>query len=173
LDKKKIILELEKAFEAVVHTSRDMEDGRFFHQPEGKWSAAENLGHLILAVKPLNIAFRLPRFILRLLIGKANRPSLSYVDLVAKYQQKLAAGGRASRAFIPKSLPANTDKATLLRNFQNVNDRFLENSSQWKEEELDIYMLPHPLLGKLTIREMLYFTVYHTQYHHEIIKSRS
>jgi hypothetical protein len=26
-------------------------------------------------------------------------------------------------------------------------------------------VLPHPLLGKLTIREMLYFTVYHGEHH--------
>jgi hypothetical protein len=36
---------------------------------------------------------------------------------------------------------------------------------RWREEDLDYYRLPHPLLGKLTVREMLFFTVYHN-YHH-------
>jgi hypothetical protein len=31
-------------------------------------------------------------------------------------------------------------------------------------------ILPHPLLGKITIREMLYFTAYHVQHHENIIK---
>jgi len=35
----------------------------------------------------------------------------------------------------------------------------------WQDENLDEYLLPHPLLGKLTIREMLFFTLYHDQHH--------
>jgi hypothetical protein len=35
----------------------------------------------------------------------------------------------------------------------------------WREADLDRYRLPHPLLGKLTLREMLFFTLYHN-YHH-------
>jgi hypothetical protein len=30
---------------------------------------------------------------------------------------------------------------------------------------LDLLILPHPLLGKLTLREMLYFTLYHVEHH--------
>jgi hypothetical protein len=30
---------------------------------------------------------------------------------------------------------------------------------------LDEYLLPHPLIGKLTIREILYFTIYHNLRH--------
>jgi hypothetical protein len=36
---------------------------------------------------------------------------------------------------------------------------------QWSEAELDRYTLPHPLLGDLTMREMLCFTLYHNQRH--------
>ena len=36
------------------------------------------------------------------------------------------------------------------------------------EKDLDRYILPHPLLGKLTIREMLFFTVYHVQHHQSL-----
>ncbi|NBX80802.1 MAG: DinB family protein, partial [Flavobacteriales bacterium] len=38
------------------------------------------------------------------------------------------------------------------------------------EDDLDKYVLPHPLLGKLTLREMLCFTIYHVKHHVEIIK---
>jgi len=30
---------------------------------------------------------------------------------------------------------------------------------------VDQYQLPHPVLGKLTIREMLFFTIYHNLRH--------
>ena len=41
------------------------------------------------------------------------------------------------------------------------------------EEDLDNYILPHPLIGKTTIREMLYFTIYHVQHHHKAIVDNS
>jgi hypothetical protein len=34
------------------------------------------------------------------------------------------------------------------------------------------YRLPHPLLGKLTVREMLFFTVYHNAHHLDQVASR-
>ena len=39
------------------------------------------------------------------------------------------------------------------------------NSDKFSEDEIDTYILPHPLLGKLTIREMIYFTIYHVEHH--------
>ncbi len=35
----------------------------------------------------------------------------------------------------------------------------------WSETSLDRYRLPHPLLGRLTVREMLFFTLGHGLHH--------
>jgi len=43
---------------------------------------------------------------------------------------------------------------------------------KWKEPQLDQYIAPHPLLGKITLRELCYFTIYHTKHHLNIIKER-
>ncbi|MFN2437645.1 MAG: hypothetical protein ABR503_00495 [Chitinophagaceae bacterium] len=40
--------------------------------------------------------------------------------------------------------------------------------NKYSEEEIDRFVLPHPLLGKLTLREMMYFTIYHVEHHHKI-----
>ena len=42
--------------------------------------------------------------------------------------------------------------------------------ARFSEEELDQLILPHPLLGKLTLREMLYFTIYHVKHHEKTIQ---
>jgi hypothetical protein len=39
-----------------------------------------------------------------------------------------------------------------------------------KEAKLDNFIAPHPLLGKITLRELCYFTIYHTQHHLHNIK---
>ena len=41
---------------------------------------------------------------------------------------------------------------------------------KWKDPQLDQYIAPHPLLGKITLRELGYFTIYHTYHHLETIQ---
>jgi hypothetical protein len=100
----------------------------------------------------------------------ANRPSRSYEELVIKYKAKLAAGGKATSRFIPKkeiSISASTQKLTRLIN------SLCANLNSYSETQLDQFILPHPLLGKLTLREMLYFTIYHVQHHFDQVKSNT
>jgi hypothetical protein len=33
-------------------------------------------------------------------------------------------------------------------------------------------MVPHPSLGKITMRELLLFTIYHTEHHLKVIEKR-
>lgn len=42
----------------------------------------------------------------------------------------------------------------------------------WRDADLDRYLLPHPLLGKLTLREMLFFTLYHNYHHVQSVAAR-
>jgi hypothetical protein len=47
-----------------------------------------------------------------------------------------------------------------------------QRSLGWREADLDRYLLPHPLLGKLTLREMLHFTLYHNYHHVQSVATR-
>ncbi len=162
LTKEKIIEELQKEFEKVLTTVQPIADSAFFKRSDSKWSIAENLEHLILSVKPLNLAFRLPKFGL-LFFGKPNRPIRTYEELVRRYENKLESGGRATSAFVPKI--KRVDKQSLILSFEKENKKLVHSLGKWSESDLDGYLLPHPLLGKLYVREMLYFTIYHTQHH--------
>lgn len=162
LTKENITEELQNGFDKVLTATRPLADSAFFKSTDSKWSVAENLEHLTLSVKPLNLAFRLPKFTL-LIFGKPNRPIRTYEELVNKYHVNLSAGGRASAAYIPKL--KRVDKNTVINSFITENKKFVNNVSKWDETDLDRYLLPHPLLGKLYVREMLYFTIYHTQHH--------
>jgi hypothetical protein len=44
---------------------------------------------------------------------------------------------------------------------------------RWPESALDGQLLPHPLLGPLTVREMRAFTVYHTAHHLQRVAERA
>jgi hypothetical protein len=162
------LIEKVNAFNEFISTLNKEE---FEASPNGKWSAGQNLDHLIRAIKPLQLAFSLPKFILRLLFGKANRPSKTYDQLVDKYKTKLAAGGKASGPYVPGPVRFER-KFLLIRNYEKQKERLSGKIQKQNEADLDNYILPHPLLGKVTLREMLYFTIYHNQHHLESLKQR-
>ncbi len=138
---------------------------------ENKWTAAGHLDHLLRSTRPLNMALRLPLFAINMIVGKKNeRPERNFEELVAKYKSKLAAGGTASGPYVPKKIDFSKEKLKLKlnREVQRLNAAI----DQWEEEKMSTYLLPHPLLGKLTVREMLFFTVHHTQHHLDILKEK-
>ena len=143
----------------------------FFYQPDGKWSPAQQVRHLTIATKTSLLAFTLPKFLVRSVGGKPNRPSRTYDELVAKYKLKLQQGGKASKRYIPKPISADIGKHKLLNGFQSSMKKMstaLHN--KWKEHQPDQYIVGHPLLGKITIRELGYFNIYHTLHHLESIR---
>jgi len=133
----------------------------------GKWSPAQQAEHLVKSVRPVTLAFGLPGFVLTMMFGKSNRPSRSFDELVARYHTKLAAGGKSSKPFVP-GVPR--DLKRVFSQLESTVDRLGRRINRFSENDLDIHLLPHPLLGKLTLREMLYFTVYHADHHRKAIE---
>lgn len=144
----------------------------FVEPLEGGWSASDTVRHLEKSTKPVVTALHLPGLALRATFGMATNPSISYNELVARYQEALKNGGTAGR-FSPseQELPENlqtwqSDVITSCRKALADLSSVLEG---WTEKKLDQYQLPHPLIGKLTVREMMLFTIYHYRHHQGII----
>ena len=68
---------------------------------------------------------------------------------------------------MPKDV-ALADKARLRKELATAVGRLVRRLDRFSEAELDTLLLPHPLMGKLTLREMLYFTLHHVDQHHAI-----
>jgi hypothetical protein len=142
---------------------------REFLAPLGPaWSPADNVRHLLKSSRPVALALRLPRFLLRLLFGRASRPSRPFEQLRADYRAALAAGAGAG-PFAPRPQPAPVDpegwRAGLMRRRARAWADLVAQAERWNEADLEACRLPHPLLGKLTVREMLLFTLYHEVHH--------
>jgi hypothetical protein len=146
-----------------IKSIQSLNAGQLLIANPGKWNAVQLLDHIVKSVSPVSTALSLPAFLLRLIFGTANRKSRSYEELVARYHSKLKAGGRASGRFVP---PPKTDSVEKLSaNLTKVVHVLTRRIDRFSETQLDQLILPHPLLGKLTLREMLYFTIYHVQHH--------
>lgn len=163
-----IVTQLNIKFIAFANQITNTPDEQFEVMPNGKWSAGQHLDHLILSVAPINQALYLPKFMLGWIIGKANRPSRTYTELVQKYQDKLAMGGVAPSQFVPKPVPLS-QKQKLLKKYFNHRVQLTKHILRCSESDLDTYIAPHPLLGKITLRELMYFTIYHTEHHLNIL----
>ncbi len=149
---------------------RHLPEGEFNSGPAGKWTAGQHLDHLVRSVAPVAFAFSFPPVLLRILFGKNNRTPRTYDELVLKYQNKLGAGGKASGRFIP-AVVLFSDRSKLINKLEQLITTLNKRIASKTEEQLDTLLLPHPLLGKLTLREMLYFTLYHVEHHHKLIKA--
>lgn len=142
---------------------------KFYLHPQDVWSVRENLDHLNKAVSPLITALSLPKIVPSLLFGKAKKPSRRFEEIRLTYQSVLKDGGKAGGRFLPDKnetpKDAENEKQKLLRKWKKTSDKLISVLKKWSEKDLDTYTLPHPLLGKLTVREMLFFTLYHNTHH--------
>lgn len=164
MTKQEIIRHLNKNHTDFVRHIEQLNDIRFMFAPTDKWTAGQQLDHIYRAVSPVLLAFTLPKFIPSLFFGTANRPSRDYDGVVQKYHSKLATGGVASGRFVPKSVNLQ-QRRSLQTGLLATVEKLCRQIDKCSEEQLDKYILPHPLLGKITFREMLYFTIYHVEHH--------
>ena len=141
----------------------------FFVRQGEIWSPSDNLDHLIKAVKPIARALKLPRITLQTMFGKAAKASMTYEELCKLYRDEIAKGAQASGRYLPDQRSPVEDieeqKKSLLEKWSKTGDELVSAAEKWEENDLDRYQLPHPLIGKLTIREMLFFVIYHNLRH--------
>jgi hypothetical protein len=163
MEKSELKLHLLRNHAAFTGFVRNLSDVLANNAMPGKWTPVQQMSHIVKSVSPVKIAFSVPKFCLVLFFGKSNRPSRSYNDLVSKYKAKLEAGGKSTTRFLPDT---SCDRINLQDSVERHVNILCKKVDRFSEAELDKLLLPHPLLGKLTLREMLYFTIYHVHHHH-------
>jgi len=155
---------LAEVFDEAADFAAGLPPEAFAAAPEGKWSAGTQLAHLTMGMRPVRLAMNLPAFVPQLLFGRPKRPSNPAQWVIDTYREALARGGKAPDAYEPKPVPATRQQQTVAE-YRREADRFLRAVDRQGEASLDTRQLPHPLIGKITLREMLCFCVYHTRHH--------
>lgn len=154
---------------------RSFDPERFWAVGVGGWSPADNVRHLTMATVPVVKALRMPRLMLRLLFGVAREPSRAEDVLRARYQDELARGAKAGR-FTPRPRPLpvrlGDEQQRLIDQCAESLGRLDKAIAPWSETQLDRYRLPHPVLGRVTVREMLIFTLFHFDHHRDTVSRR-
>ena len=168
--KRDIIADINQSINSIGHLLLSLPEEVLRKSEDKKWSIAENIIHLNKSVAPINMALGLPKFSFILFGRSKEQPT--YEQVVSKYQEKLKEGAVATGPYVPSERSKNTTKANLIREFKEHHQTLVSKLSKWSEEELDKYRLPHPIIGKISIREMLFFTAYHIKHHLKTIESQ-
>ena len=149
---------------------RSLQQADYLYAPPEKWTAAKQLDHINKSVAPVNLALSIPKIFIKWKFGMANRPSKTYEELIAKYKLQLQQGGKASGRFIAVASSFH-QREQKLASLDVLVQKLSRKTVNHSEASLDEYILPHPLLGKLTFREMLYFTAFHASHHTNLVKA--
>jgi hypothetical protein len=148
-----------------------------FFAPLGtSWAPADHVRHLTKSVRAVAAGLRWPRLVLRVAFDRPRRPSRAYDVLRADYRAALARGGQAGK-YAPSPIAVagrslEDTRAQIMAYHAAAVDALGEAADRWAEAALDRYQLPHPLLGPLTIRELLAFTLYHNVHHVHVAERR-
>jgi hypothetical protein len=171
MNKTSIEAALKNAFANIDGICNEIPVAIFYTSTNNKWSIAMQVQHLIISTNNTKLAFSLPKILVGIIGGKSNRPSKTFEALKEKYFKKLADGAVATKRFTPATIPSSVPPAQILARFKKSSDALLKAIAKNSEADFDKYVVPHPLLGKITLRELCYFTIFHTNHHFESIQN--
>lgn len=148
-----------------------------FLAPQGEsWSPERHMRHLVKSVGAVAAAMKLPKLVLLLRFGRPRGAARSYDEVVATYQEALAAGAEARGRYLPSDIPADVEpeewRDGVLARWRRASGALSGALERWSESALDRRQVPHPLLGAMTMREIVFFTLYHNAHHARRIDER-
>jgi len=150
----------------VVQYIDGLEDSKFSYRYQDKWTAGEHLAHILLTITPFPKVLSSKAFI-SAQFGTVDRQIWDYETVLHHYAQTSL---KAPESYLPKDEVLYHQKAAIISGMQQHLTDIKNLLSNYSEEELDTLVLPHPLLGKLTIREMFYLMAYHPLHHQRQIE---
>jgi hypothetical protein len=149
---------------------RAIPEERFFAGSDTDWSPAHHAEHLALAhttvARGLRAGGRLP--------VHASGVSRTYVQVRDTYRATLAATPAAflrANPFAP-TIHTGSGARAVVQRYEDAHALLCAAAGSWSETELDARAVSHPLLGPLSMREMLYFMLYHDAHHAAVVAAK-
>jgi len=171
MNKKDIVEILEQKHQNLFDWLLSSGDENWEKGPVDRWTSGQHVLHLFDSMVLLNKALKYPKFLLRYKFGTSNRPSRTYDEVAKRYEERLSENQERARNFNRDlKKPALKERKRLIDSLQIQNKKLQYKTSKLKDKHLDTLLLPHPLMGKMTLREIIMWTAHHTDHHVEILK---
>lgn len=146
----------------------------FFTHNLGGWSVAENLSHITFTTNMISLALHIPNWLSRIFFGKSKQ-EISFLETKRKFEEKMKnphdAGFYSPAIETPPADPPSKILGLVKEwNHACINlNRSLESVS---EGELSSYRLPHPVMGKVSYREICFLQILHILHHIDRVDSK-
>jgi hypothetical protein len=140
--------------------------------PEGKWDTSQHISHLIKTADMVTKGLSIPKIMLRWKFGKTNRPLRDSAAIIEKYRSKLAKTPPGT-TFAASAGVSNTDKKEVIQQYTHSITQLNQTiDKSWSESALDKHLLPHPLMGRMPVRELLMWVSLHHIHHLDTLKTQ-
>lgn len=160
MTKRKLIETFYNNHQEMIDFVNSLTDEQFIYSHDGKWTAGQQFSHVYLTLLPFPKVLSSKDYIVQK-FGKINRSTWDYNTVIENYFKTSL---QAPQQYLPEQVSPE-QKATITVDIQKVILSIQHLLDQYTDEELDSLVLPHPLLGNLTIREMFYLMTYHATHH--------
>lgn len=173
MDKEDIVHLLEEKHIALFDYLNSVSTEQWESGPDGKWTVGQHTLHLLQSITPLNTALSMPKFLLRYKFGKSNREVRSYEEIINRYKERLKdAKGKTYKGSQNMKIPPISERDYLLTRLQVEQKKLQVKTKRIKDNDLDNLVLPHPLMGKMPVRELIMWTAYHVEHHTQTLKDK-
>jgi hypothetical protein len=135
----------------------------------GKWSALQHLQHVHKGIAAICDYLKLDKKTIQTTFGVASHESRTYDGVLNFYTSRLREGAVSTPRFNPAASDISFHDE--LEAGKRAVTETIDAIKHWTDAELDHYACPHPNLGMLTAREMLFFAVIHAVHHTRAIHS--
>lgn len=173
MEKEAIAILLEEKHSILFDWLDQQTDEKWTKGPEGKWTQAQHIQHLTDSLQLLNNALSYPKFYIKYKFGVCNREIKDYAAVTKNYYTKLKEKQELVKKFNKKvKAPTIHQKSRLLTRLLIQSKKLQYKTKLISDENLDTLVIPHPLMGKMTLREIIMWTACHTEHHTTILKDK-
>jgi len=166
LSKDLLIQDLQNSFSEIIKWINAQPESEFNEElVEGKWPISGHLYHLIKSTKAVSKGMNMPKLGLKTMFGKNNRQEKTYQELLEKYEASIVQQNTKTKNNYEAEPGRIFDRPELIKRFEQELNDLIQSLNKWNEDDMTAYVMPHPIMGKFTIREFIYFTIFHTKHH--------
>lgn len=164
-----ILAALESNAQTIVAFFSSLPDRLVLEGDPDHWGPAHHLVHLTRASVSMERALRsgtLPLHPTARSRTYAEVRDVAATSLAGAPKDRLLEMGRAV------VIAPGARLADIVNAFASADAAMRAAASTWAEDALDRHALAHPLMGELTVREMLLFFIVHERHHLKIVRTR-
>lgn len=166
MTKHQLIETFVKNHQTAVDYIDQLNEQEYLYTRDGKWTAGQQLNHIALTIVPFTRALASKEYLAQK-FGLLERESWDYQTVLDNYAQTSL---KAPEQFLPPAEVGLAEKENITTAIQGDLEKIEALLGLYEEDELDRLAMPHPLLGKMSVREIFYLMGYHPIHHLKQIK---